>query len=181
MLRGSYVAFWRSASRAARLAPPESLNASYLAMQSLDESQLTEEPLFWRRRSFTPTCSPPTIRIRRHHNPNWPPESSGMVGPDLKFFEGFFACNHRACGHPVVMLIGSSRCGKTTLVRQFVDKERATCSRPAGDSANRRVPWIGTLSRSSFGLRVRIGFRDPPRIKVNRVQSCSHIHVVAQP
>jgi uncharacterized protein len=49
-----------------------------------------------------------------------------MVGPDFKFFERFstervaiaLADTHE------VMLIGPRQCGKTTLVRQFVDKER---------------------------------------------------------
>jgi uncharacterized protein len=49
-----------------------------------------------------------------------------MVGPDFKFFERFSTerVAIALADTPVVMLIGPRQCGKTTLVRQFVDKER---------------------------------------------------------
>jgi uncharacterized protein len=49
-----------------------------------------------------------------------------MVGPDFKFFERFSTerVAIALADTTVVMLIGPRQCGKTTLVRQFVDKER---------------------------------------------------------
>jgi uncharacterized protein len=49
-----------------------------------------------------------------------------MVGPDFQFFERFSTerVAIALADTPVVMLIGPRQCGKTTLVRQFVDKER---------------------------------------------------------
>jgi predicted AAA+ superfamily ATPase len=49
-----------------------------------------------------------------------------MVGPDFQFFERFSTERVAIAltDTPVVMLIGPRQCGKTTLVRQFVDKER---------------------------------------------------------
>jgi uncharacterized protein len=49
-----------------------------------------------------------------------------MGGPDFQFFERFSTKRVAIAltDTPVVMLIGPRQCGKTTLVRQFVDKER---------------------------------------------------------
>jgi len=49
-----------------------------------------------------------------------------MVGPDFQFFERFSTerVAIALADTPVVMLIGPRQCGKTTLVRQFIDKER---------------------------------------------------------
>ncbi len=52
-----------------------------------------------------------------------------MAGPNFKLFQRFSAKRVATAlkDTPVVMLIGPRQCGKTTLVRQFVDKG-ATCS-----------------------------------------------------
>jgi len=49
-----------------------------------------------------------------------------MVDPDFKLFQRFSAKRVATAltDTPVVMLIGPRQCGKTTLVRQFADKER---------------------------------------------------------
>src|SRR5271163_1270035 len=49
-----------------------------------------------------------------------------MGGLDFQFFERFSTERVAIAltDTPVVMLIGPRQCGKTTLVRQFVDKER---------------------------------------------------------
>jgi predicted AAA+ superfamily ATPase len=44
-----------------------------------------------------------------------------MADSDFQLFQRFSA---KRVDTPVVMLIGPRQCGKTTLVRQFVDKER---------------------------------------------------------
>jgi uncharacterized protein len=49
-----------------------------------------------------------------------------MADPDFKLFQRFSAKRVATAltDTPVVMLIGPRQCGKTTLVRQFADKER---------------------------------------------------------
>ena len=49
-----------------------------------------------------------------------------MADPNFQFFPRFSAKRVATAltDTPVVMLIGPRQCGKTTLVRQFVDEER---------------------------------------------------------